>query len=228
MRYSVAVLALVVLLVIVGVWIALKPGPAAEPSPGTATTTVSFPQTLTTPSGITFGWQPDLYGLAVTPEQILTRSYIPPCDSGTPGFDYCLYRVGNQYEGTNFESAGLRIKQRTDLKTKNACLTTLPEGFTKMMPKAEVTDDYTTSVFSPVGSAGAGHYASGSLYRLSYGSTCYEFETRIGETQYANYPEGSIKKFTDADRANVQKELLQLLGSITIASSSEKVTFPAL
>src|SRR5258708_11997428 len=54
---------------------------------------------------------------------------------------------------------------------------------------------YTTSVFSPIGDAAAGHYASGALYRLYLqdSSTCYEFETRLGQTQFANYPAGDRK-----------------------------------
>lgn len=54
---------------------------------------------------------------------------------------------------------------------------------------------------------------------------CYEFQTRIGETQYANYSEGTIKLFTDADHTKVKDTLTKILTSITL-SSGAKVVLP--
>lgn len=95
-----------------------------------------------------------------------------------------------------------------------------------MVSKRYSSSSYTTSLFAPLGNAGAGHYTSGALYRLFVANTCYEFETRIGETQFLNYPAGSIRKFTDANRASVASELTHMLQSITIASSTTTVVFP--
>lgn len=53
--------------------------------------------------------RPDDFGLALHPHQVLVSSYILPCDES---FDYCLYYLGRELEGTNFESAGLRIERR--------------------------------------------------------------------------------------------------------------------
>lgn len=96
---------------------------------------------------ITFSYAPE-FGLAVTPEQILVRSYIPPCDED---FHYCLYLVSGEYQGTNFESAGLRIKERTDLGSPEVCLNTPPEGYTVFEPEIHTGQEYATSVFAPVG-----------------------------------------------------------------------------
>ncbi|MBU6323165.1 hypothetical protein KGQ55_00570 [Patescibacteria group bacterium] len=179
-------------------------------------------QTVTTPGGITFAYGGS-YGLAVTEDQVLTKAYIPPCD---PGFDYCLYRTGEAYANTNFESAGLRIEERKDLTTESACLSTPPAGYADFTPTIQTHSDYSTSVFSPLGDAGAGHYAQGALYRLYFGTTCYEFETRIGQTQFANYPPGAIQEFTKDDLAAVSAELAGMLDSVTIAATGERVAFP--
>src|SRR3989344_2243082 len=156
------------------------------------------------------------FGLAVTKDQILVKSYIPACDEN---FDYCLYYYTDTYKGTNFESAGLRVKKRIDLSSIT-CLTTPPEGFNpSMQPDATNSSSaYSMSFFSNVSGAAAGHYSSGSLYRLyiKENGACYEFETRIGQSQFANYPEGSIKEFTDKDSEQVRIQLINILEEITL------------
>lgn len=167
------------------------------------------------------------FGLATTPAQVLVSSYIPPCDTG---FNYCVYYTSQQYQGTNLESAGLRIQKRTDITAEHLCLGTPPTGFSaKTTPVATAADDtYATSVFSPIGNAGAGHYANGSLYRLFIrdGSKCYEFETRIGQTQFANYPAGSIKEFTTSDQTVLNAQLLGILDTVTLKNGT-KISFPS-
>jgi hypothetical protein len=170
----------------------------------------------------------ETYGLAVTPEQILNKSYIPACD---PDFNYCLYYNGTQYQGTNFESAGLRVKKRQDLATESVCLNTPPEGFdSSIVPdKNTSTNAYSMSEFSNVGQGAAGHISQGSLYRLFVrnSSSCYEFETRVGMSQFANYPAGSIKEFTPQDQQNTLSQLLDILRKTTVAGSSGPITLPS-
>jgi hypothetical protein len=167
---------------------------------------------------------PSDFGLATAQEQILVRSYIPPCD---PDFDYCLYYNGSAYEGTNFDSAGIRIEERSDLTTENLCLTTPPTGYSNFTPTSTTAGDYSISEFSPLGDAGAGHYAVGTLYRLWYDGddTCYEFETRIGQTQFANYPSGTIQQFTATDQSALQSEMQNVLDGISLPSG-ETINFP--
>jgi hypothetical protein len=161
------------------------------------------------------------WGLATNAQQILVHSYIPPCD---PAFNYCLYYIGSRFQGTNFESAGIRIQTRTDLTTTSRCLMAEPNGYTGLTPKITTSTKYSVSVFPQISDAAAGHLAFGTLYRLSYQSKCYEFETRIGQTQYANYPSGSIREFTPADQAAIQSAMQSILGTLRVASTS--VTFP--
>ena len=226
MKKFITFMAVVIVVIIAVLWYLDKgwdkSTDAPSPSPSVSATATAVPTQSVSDGTIKFTYGSD-YGLATTPAQVLVTSYIPSCD---PGFNYCLYYDGSAYKGTNFDSAGLRVQKRADLKTQSACLSTMPSGFAGIVPVTANGPDYATSVFSPLGDAGAGHYASGAEYRLWYVNSCYEFETRIGQTQFANYPAGSIQQFTDADNANVQAGLMSMLDSITL-SNNEQVSFPA-
>jgi len=158
----------------------------------------------------------ETFGLAVKPEQILVNSYIPPCDED---FNYCFYYYKDEYKDTNFDSAGIRIKKRTDLTSSN-CLIAPPEGFdSSIQPDAtKVNSAYSISVFLNIGQGAAGYYTSGSLYRLYIKeiATCYELEARIGERQFDNYPIGTINQFTSNDREQVKIQLMKILKKITL------------
>jgi hypothetical protein len=244
MKKNIFLLSLVIIIVVVafGIWLDLRlkqqsteqPGQGSEvvqnppvenneipASPEKPADGLNFDQTVSDGT-ITISIPSSEFGLAVKKDQILVHSYIPPCDEN---FNYCLYYDGSAYKGTNFESAGLRIQKRDDLKTQSACLTTQPAGYNGLTPKTESIDSYATSVFSPLGDAGAGHYSSGSLYRLFYDNKCYEFQTRIGESQFANYPAGSIKEFTSADQSAVKLKLQEILNAITLPDGV-KIRFP--
>lgn len=179
---------------------------------------------LSTSDGTITFYKPDDFGLAVTPVQVLVRSYIPPCDED---FNYCLYYNGADYEGTNFESAGIRIKKRPDLVTEMACLNTPLAWYdTSAKPDKTYSDEgYAVSVFKNIGDAGAGHSARGALYRLFVREnlSCYEFETRVGQAQFQNYPAGTIKEFTTTDKDNVDVRLVKILSEITLPSGKNNL-----
>jgi hypothetical protein len=166
------------------------------------------------------------FGLATNESQVLVTSYIPPCD---PDFNYCLYYTDSNYKGTNFESAGLRITRRLALTTEATCILTPPLGFAaSVKPNATTTAaTHSSSIFAGIGNAGAGHYSKGSIYRLyvAENKSCYEFETRIGESQFQNYPEGSIKEFSIADRADVEMLLQDTIDRIALPGDVTKL-FP--
>lgn len=187
-----------------------------------SSTVVATSTDQTSSNGIITFKIPADFGLALNKVQILVKSYIPPCGDS---FDYCLYYNGNTYEGTNFESAGLRIKKRVDLTTQTSCLSTPPEGYTELRGATATTSTFVISGFS-VGDAGAGHSAAGELYRLAYNGTCHEFETRVGWTQYGNYPKGSIKEFTNIERDQIKAEIENILKDIELPGG-EKVVLPA-
>lgn len=209
---------------------AITPSGVTSSVPGTTPTLVlATPSgTITTGSGsisdgtLTITYPLDDFALATSSQTITVHSYIPPCD---PDFEYCFYYIGNAYQGTNFDSAGIRVEERTDLTTQSACLTTPPVGYTNFTPTSTIADDYAVSEFTPLGNAGAGHYSIGTLYRLEYNGACYEFETRIGQSQFANYPSGTIQQFTVADQASLQSEIQTILNGIALPSG-ETIVFP--
>jgi hypothetical protein len=194
-----------------------------SPSPSPSVSSTGTPGQTISDGTITVQ-VPVNYGLAVNQNQVPVHSYIPPCDEG---FNYCVYYNGNLYQGTNFESAGVRIQKRPELNTKLACIITEPAGYSGLAPTSYNGSGYATSVFSPLSDAGAGHSASGALYRLflANSSTCYEFETRVGQTQFANYPSGTIKQFTASNETDLQNQLKSIVTSLSLPNS-QKVTFP--
>jgi hypothetical protein len=208
---------------------AITPASTSSPS-GIVPKLVLGTPTGTAPAGsqnvsdgtITLTYPTANFGLATSQQQITIHSYIPPCDGD---LNYCLYYTGAAYQGTNFESAGIRVQKRTDLTTQAACLNAPPTGFSNFTPTSTSATDYSVSEFTPIGNAGAGHFAKGTLYRLSYNGACYEFETRIGQSQFTNYPSGTIQQFTDAEQASLQTEVVGILNGITL-SSGETVAFP--
>lgn len=167
---------------------------------------------------------PEGFGLAVSEEQILVPTTIPPCE---PGFKYCIYYLGSEYEDTNFESAGVGIVERPELTDEQSCLTTPPDGYANKTPSATTTQaSYAMSMFDEIGNAGAGHYTTGQVYRLNTDNTCYQIETRIGETQFENYPEGGITEFSAEDRAALARQLQDFVQSMSLDSTGEQLVLP--
>jgi hypothetical protein len=177
------------------------------------------------PDGIiTIAYPSKDFGLATNPTQVLVTSYIPPCDMG---FDYCLYYNGSNYKNTNFESAGIRVSKRADLSTERACLQTPPAGFNAaMLPTASTSANaYSSTIFDDISTGAAGHSAAGSLYRLyvRQNSKCYEFETRVGQSQFANYPVGEIDEFTSAQQASLLNWLEALVNNVSLPGTGKNL-----
>ncbi len=213
------VLAMAILLIVVLLALAAALDRRGILNPPVATST---PSVMTSLGGLTFP-QPADFGLAVTPEQVLVKSYIPPCESN---FDYCFYYLGDDFAGTNFESAGIRVLRRSDLSTPETCLNTLPLGYSNIFPTTKITPSYSASVSPNLGDAAAGHYTNGELYRLNLPDTCFEIEVRRGFTQFANYPAGSVREFAKADRDILETKVNQIIKNITLTVTDEKVVWP--
>ncbi len=222
-RHNKGIIIMVIVLILIalaGQYIQKTQTPIVEENLIATTTESTAP--ITYSNGIITFVVPEDFGLALNKEQILENAYIPPCDDT---FDYCLYYNGIAHIGTNFESAGIRIKNRTDLKTVATCLNTSPENYTGLKSTVVAsTTAYTISSFPGIGDAGAGHYASGELFRLAYDGTCHEFETRVGASQFANFAEGSMKEFTAADSKKVMGELKDIISTMTLRGG-EKISF---
>lgn len=162
---------------------------------------------------------PEDFGLAVTDEQILVDSVIPPCESG---FEYCLYYNGDEYADTNFLSAGVRIDTRTDLTDLNSCLTTQPTGYADL---EIATSTASTSSFAPLQNAAAGSYSIGEEYRLFASSTCYQFTTRVGASQFGNTATGTVE-FTQAEQESLLDRLRVIIEGMTLFDGEAGVELP--
>jgi hypothetical protein len=178
----------------------------------------------TTSNGVFTFARPADFALAVSNVQVATSSYIHPCDTG---FDYCLYYNGTAYENTNFDSAGLTIMKRADLTSESTCLNTQPDGYSDLEESTSSSATAPMSLFAPLGDAGAGHYAFGEEYRLYASSTCYQFTTRVAESQFANYPEGTVTEFTQGERQSLLDTLRGIVGDIRLDATGAKLPLPA-
>ncbi|RJR16199.1 hypothetical protein C4579_00590 [Candidatus Microgenomates bacterium] len=175
--------------------------------------------TTTSISNITFT-PPNDFGLAVSQDQILIDSAVPPCDQS---FNYCLYYNGTNYKNTHFESAGIRIENRTDLETTQSCLLTQPQGFANLSPSVQNYGDYETSVFAPVRFASTSQSSRGKLYRLAREGSCWEFETRVGITRFEDFPQGIIEPFTNEDLVEIESKLDSIMRNIHFVDSTNAI-----
>ncbi len=168
--------------------------------------------------------------LATAEDEVRASSTIPPCDDG---FEYCLYVPQTSYENTNFRVAGMAIRPRPELGAPISCLLTQPPGFVGLQPGLAVDQDgsgsLSTARFGDLTDGAAGTYATGEARRLWAGGACYDFTVRVVESQFGNYPAGSIEEFTDADRRAVLGEFLDVLDglSVRLEGDARFVTWPA-
>lgn len=216
MKYK--IIALIVLLLLLAGAVELQK--MAKQAVGEASVTATAADSISDET-IALKYSPEKFGLAVTRDQIPEGSYIPPCDID---FNYCFYHLDTKYEGTNYDIAGMRVFKRTDLTDEVSCLKTPLAGYGPVNPdftKAE--NAYSSAVYGNVGDAAAGHYANGALYRLfvKKGSHCYEFQVRIAESQFLNYPAGTIEEFTLAMRDEVKAELEALISAVTLKTGEK-------
>ena len=156
---------------------------------------------------------PDGFDLAVTPEQVLVDSQVPPCDEG---FDYCIYLHADEFADTNFSSAGLGIVARDDLTNEASCMLQQPDGYVDLVPIVAGASDYATTMYHGVDQGAAGHHSSGSVGRLYYDSACYEFETRVAQAQLSNFPSGAVQEFDEADEEATAARLMSVMARVTL------------
>lgn len=163
---------------------------------------------------------PPGFQLAVTPEQLMLDAQIPPCDEG---FDYCIYVEPVEFEGTNFSSAGLGIEARADLTNEADCMLTQPDGYLDLVPVVAGASDFATTLYHGIDQGAAGHYSTGSLGRLYYDSVCYEFETRVAQAQFANYPTGTIEEFDAEDQVRTSERLTAVMARVALPDGRDSL-----
>lgn len=224
-------IAVVIVIVLVGWWIYDAQTPGAPTSIPPASTTAmgggapmipALDQTVSD-GAISLKYPSEDFGLATNGQAVLLNSVIPACDSD---FDDCLYyNNSSTFAGTNFESAGLRVEKRPDLTTQAQCLGVEPSGYTTLTPSVTTSTGYAISSFMNIGSGAAGNLATDNIYRLAYNGTCYELDARIAQTDFGNYPSGTIQQFTPTQQEFLQSILQLILNSLTLPNG-QAVTFP--
>ena len=190
-----------------------SPAAATDASGDQSRADANLDTTLVLADGEVLISYPPGFGLAVTQEQLLHDAQIPPCDEG---FDYCIYVEPEEFEGTNFSSAGLGIQARTDLTNEADCMLTQPDGYLDLVPIVAGASDFATTLYHGIDQGAAGHYSTGSLGRLYYDSACYQFETRVAQAQFANYPTGTIEEFDAADQARTSDRLMAVMARVAL------------
>lgn len=163
---------------------------------------------------------PPGFELAVTTDQLVLDAHIPPCDEG---FDYCIYIGPVEFEGTTFASAGLGIEARVDLTNEADCMLTQPDGYRDLVPVVAGASDFATTLYHGIDQGTAGHYSTGTLGRLYYDSVCYEFETRVAQSQYANYPTGTIEEFDAADQVRTSERLMAVMARVALPDGRDSL-----
>lgn len=194
----------------------------ANSSPANDSTSESIPEQHIVSGGVLLFERPADFGLAVHSHQLPRKTVIPACDES---FDYCLYYLGEDFTNTNFQSAGIRIEQRKDLKDQRSCLVTPPRGYLDFQPTIRHDDGFAISLFEPIQNAATGSYSLGKVFRLALGSNCFEFETRIGASQFAFHEEGTIQEFGMDEWNTLESRLNEVLVAIRLVDRPDAVLF---
>ncbi len=121
---------------------------------------------------------PDNFGFNTDLRKIIPQSYIPICDEGVKTVAGCIYYSGRDYEGTNFDSAGVEIAIIKGLKTPAECYL-----IGTAEPK-KVLINGVEFAYAEQNEGAAGHFSSDRIYR------------RVAFTNLDNYEPGTIKKFS--------------------------------
>ncbi len=218
---------------------------------GAAAVATALPNSLTLAGGVVTLAYPAALALATSGQPLQVAATIPPCDAG---FDYCFHLSEGSFAGTNFRAAGMSVTLRKDLTAQLSCLLAQPSGFQDLQPGLAVpalegptqdksgstgTDSATearvaatigpsTSRFGGLGEGAAGTYYNGEERRLFIDGACYEFTTRVVESQFGNYPEGAVVEFTAEQRAAVLSQFDEVLASatVTVGGEIEPVEWP--
>jgi hypothetical protein len=162
--------------------------------------TVSYPDTVTPTDDV---------------QDMQLSGYIPVCD---PDVAVACFPMGKApYAGKNFENAAFAVHVRKALKTEASCESVVPDA--GETADGNATIDGTAFRKFAMGDAAMGHQLAGENYRAFRGGTCYELATRIGTTTFENYEPGTIERFTDQDRADVERALEAMLTSFRFSGN---------
>lgn len=200
-----------------------SPAPAPAPQPAPAPTPTPAPEPTPAPpapvtktyTNATFGFTLD-YPENIVPtedkQDMAMSGYLPVCDPDTAVV--CFPYGKELMPGKNFDNAAFSVHVLSKLKTEDKCLA---------LGNGEEADGTATIGGTPYkkfasGDAAMGHQLSGENYRAFRNGNCFQLSTAVFTTTYENYPPGTLERFTDQDRANVQHVLDAMLLSFKFTS----------
>ena len=132
---------------------------------------------------------PDDFGFNTDLRKIIPQSYIPVCDEGAKTVAGCIYYSGRDYEGTNFDAAGVEIVMIKGLKSPAECYL-----IGTAEPK-KVSINGVEFAYAEQNEGAAGHFSSDRIYRSLKGGDCYQLRARVAFTNLGNYEPGTITEF---------------------------------
>ncbi len=136
------------------------------------------------------------------------RSYIPVCQSESIA---CFEYNGNEYEGTNFEAAGVSVNILRELRTEKECY----KIENVSLPIQKITLNGIPFHYGDIGEGGLGHGIGGPAYRTFREHVCFEVALLITATSISVYDPGTVKEF---DSATLEKQLDRMLHTFRFVS----------
>jgi hypothetical protein len=128
----------------------------------------------------------------------------------------CVVFPESRYPGTTFVGASFDEREIDEATTKSTCLRSPMRAVN--VPEFDIATKDPKRIINRVSflhgisvSVGSGTATTTDVYRAFHNGKCYELSLNFATTQFANYPTGTVKEFTDEDR--IRHELTTILDS---------------
>lgn len=219
---SVATTIIVLIILIVGIYLALKK-PAVDTIPDDTTNTpvVQNPEPTPTPTTKTFTDTSNTFSFTYPAALTATNGdSAKPWRTNTTVAGKQLATVtipGSSQPNTNFSEATFTVGSSSNAAAVKNCTT--PQNGERAKGTAVI--DGVTYTKITLTDAGAGNYYDTTNYRNVHNSQCYAVEYTIHSTNFANYPAGTITEF---DTQKVVADLESMAQSFSFAPSANPQT----
>lgn len=120
-----------------------------------------------------------------------TISYIPICDYTTVA---CFEYNGKEYEGTNFEAAGLSINVLREIRTEHDC----DKIDTGSYPIKTQTINGIKFHYGMTGEGGTSQSKGGPAYRVFHQNVCFEIAVATAQISIGAFDPGAVRAFDSA------------------------------
>ena len=150
---------------------------------------------------------PEIAQLIDDHTEMANSGYIPACDVENSAA--CIVLPSETYPNSNFSNAGVSINFLAATSSSDCIAQKQNEGNSLGI---KVIGKIPFASFA-VSDGAMSHQSTGINYRAYYNKTCVELTARINTTSYEVYAEGTITRFTDAQRRLIDGTLLHIVES---------------